>query len=42
MGSLGQMASTLGDGLTPYFIDSRAHASLPLTAQAASHPSYSK
>ena len=31
-------ASTLGDGLTPFFIDRGAHPRLPLTAPAAGRP----
>jgi hypothetical protein len=36
--AINNAASTLGDGLTPFFIDRGAHPRLPLTAPAASHP----
>jgi hypothetical protein len=36
--AINNAASTLGDGLTPFFIDSGAHPRLPLTAPATSHP----
>ncbi len=36
--AINKAASTLGDWLTPFFIDSGAHPCLPLTAPAASHP----
>jgi hypothetical protein len=36
--AINNAASTLGDGLTPFFIDRGAHPRLPLTAPAASSP----
>ncbi len=36
--AINNTASTLGDGLTPFFIDSGAQSCLPLTAPAASSP----
>ncbi len=38
MFAINNAASTLGDGLTPFFIDSGTHPRLPLTAPAASSP----
>jgi hypothetical protein len=35
-------ASTLGDGITPFFIDRGAHPRLQLTDPAASHPRASR
>ncbi len=37
--AINNAASTLGDGLTPFFIDRSAHPRLPLTAQADSDSS---
>ena len=36
--AINNAASTLGDGLTPFFIDRGAHPRLPLTTPAASSP----
>ena len=36
--AINKAASTLGDGLTPFFIDRGAHPRLPLTTPAASSP----